>query len=117
MKWAQRLEGIALGAFGDEMVAGMLLGFLDDSTPLQTYEHIRDDMPLLDLPDSDWEEAKSLAAHVNVEAILTRDKVLEILGRERSDLASVMLNTPNGMEWLDRQLATIRERLGVSEQD
>ena len=111
MKWAKRLEGVVLGGFGNEMLEGFVLGLLEDSTPIQTYEYIRDDTPLLDLPESEWEDARRLAAHVDVEGLLSRDRVLETLRKERSDLVSVILNHPKGLEWLDRQLASVLERL------
>lgn len=112
--WAGKVERILLGGFGEEILTGFFIGMLEDSGPLEVYECIRDHKSLLNLPEGEWKAARSWAKKVDVGKLLTREKVLATLSKERSDIASVFLNSPKGIEWIDWHIAELREKLNLT---
>ena len=110
-----RLEDIGAilaGGWGDKILLGIAVGLLEESTPGGCYEWIRDNRSLLEgVSDEDWTSYKEIAQNVTID--LTADSIIAELKKHRLDLLGVILNHPEGRNWLDRQVAEIKKRLGI----
>ena len=105
---ARRAERILLGGWGQELALGALTSLLDDISPQEAYRYIEDGR---DMVPEDLSQYKRLAARVDILKILQVKKVLDTISSQRPDLASIILNHPGGMAWLERQVRLARERL------
>lgn len=112
-----RLEDVGevlASAFGDKILVGMAVRLLEKSTPEGCYEWIKDNRSLLeDVPDEDWAEYREMAQNANVD--ITTDSIISQLRKHRLDILGVILNHPSGTDWLDRQVAEIKKKLGLVE--
>ena len=100
------------GAAGDRAAIGFLFGLIRDTTPLELLDYIKAQRPLFPgVSDGDWAELRPLAqkAHIN----LTHDRVIEEFRHRRLDLLAIIINQPGGMEWLDAQIATVKNKLQI----
>lgn len=101
---------LALG-FGDRVLVGILLGLLDNVSPMRLYEYLRDDLKLgYWISEKDWRKYKRLAKQANIGNI-TREDVINELREYRPDLLGVLLNHPQGLTWLDSQIAEMKRKL------
>lgn len=108
---SKTLETILLQGWGEEIAIGTISGFLDDISPIEALNYIQGDT---DLPIGDLSEYKSLSKRFNLDRILNADRILDTMGKHRPDIASIILNHPNGMAWLKRQLGLVRTQLTKS---
>jgi len=116
MKLEDGLEtiGNALTAgFGDQVLMGVFLGFLDNITPYRCYEYIRDNLQLgYQLAETSWAKYQRVAKKANLGSI-TRDSVVAELREHRPDILGVILNHPEGLKWLDAQIDQMKQKLGL----
>ena len=100
--------------FGDKVLAGILMGFLDNVTPARAYEYIRDSLNLgYWVSDSDWDKYKKMASEANIGSI-TKDNIVAELKKYRLDILGIIINTEGGDKWLDAQIAMLKEKMGLS---
>ena len=101
-------------------VEGIILGVFDQFTREQLLEAINLDQDMWTVAWGDFEEFRpqlvSLMADP-VNAAVVRDFTMEDvvgwlrIGDARPDLASIIINTPGGIEWLGRQIDTFKTHL------
>lgn len=102
--------------FGDRVLTGILVGFLNGVTPYRCYEYIRDNIQLgCWASDSDWQKFRRMAKGANVGNItnITIDDIIKELKKHRQDILGVILNHPNGKQWLQTQLDILKEKLEI----
>ena len=91
----------------------MLTGFLDSVTPARVYEYIRDDLKLCHwASESDWQHFRRMAQQANI-GDLTSEQVIRELSKANPDVLDVILNHPQGRNWLDTQIADMKSKLGL----
>lgn len=106
---------ILTGGWGDRVAVGILMGLLEGVTPYRLYEYIKDDIePGYWLSDSDWRKFRRMAEGANIGNITSEDVIIA-LRDNRPDLLGVLLNHPEGRQWLDNQIAKMKEKLGLQE--
>ena len=104
---------IIAAGFGDRVAIGLFMALWDNVTPARVYEYIRDALKLgYKISDSDWKMYSKMAKSANIGDITT-ERVIGELRDRLPDLLGVILNHPGGMDWLDGQVAAIKERLGI----
>ena len=103
---------IAAG-FGDRVMIGIIMGFLDNVSPARCYEYIKDGTELgYWISESKWQRYRKLAKQANI-ADITKEKIIDELGKHRLDLLGVILNDPQGDAWLENQIIRLRRKLEV----
>lgn len=111
-----KLESIGqifAGGFGDRVAVGFLVGLLEGVTPARVYEYIKDDIePGYWLSDNDWRKFRRMAKGANIGNITSEDVIIA-LRDNCPDLLGVLLNHPEGRQWLDKQIVKMKERLGL----
>lgn len=113
--WLERIGGFLTGAFGGRFAVGMLIGLMDDITPFQCYESIKENKDLFPgLTEEDWQKVRQFITRAGIEEIdlVTIRKQFQ---RRRPDLLSVIINHPNGEDWLNNQVIRLRAKLGLEE--
>jgi len=99
--------------FGDRVAIGIFLGLLIDVTPEEAYDYIKNNHSHIDeLPEEDWEGFRHHAHDLNLK-VPSAEQILDVLKKERIDLASIIINTLGGKEWLESELDKAKEKLGV----
>ena len=108
----ETLGEILTGGFGDKVLVGIAIGLIKKATPEDCYELIRDNRSLFEgVSDEDWAGYREVAKDIKVE--VTSESVISQLRKRRVDLLGVILNHPSGMDWLDRQIAELKKKMGV----
>jgi len=103
---------IAMG-YGNRVLAGLLVGFLNGITPGRAYEYIRDDLNLgYWVPEKDWERFRRMAGATNIGDITSED-IINQLRKSRPDILGVIINHPQGRRWLDKQVVELKKKLGI----
>jgi len=111
-----RFAGGALGrGAGPKMAIGMFISYLDGVTSYQLYEYMRDNRSRIaevfsEMPEDKVERFKSLA-HEYLDGPPSIEDILNALKKHRSDLAGAIINQPGGVEWLERELQIVTEKL------
>lgn len=111
-KWADRIKGMVLNGWGDDILYGFLIESLEKVTPQQVYESIRDNVPLLDtigVSSKDRRALRDAARHLPA-SVLSAEGIIKELHEDRPDLVSIVINHPKGVEWLERQVQDIRKQ-------
>jgi len=104
---------ILRGGWGEKIAIGILIGYLEPITPQLVYEYITAKKDLFDnLSEEEWEHYKRLAEGAALSNIDTARVRLE-LNKRRNDLFQLITNMPGGLEWLDKQITRLREKLGL----
>lgn len=116
MSLGDTIKAVVLGAWGDDIFFGMLLEALSDTTADEIYEFIRDDKSLLSLVIPDKDRIIKEAHYLDLDALLNPENILTRLISERPDIVGIILNSPKGISWLNKQLLEIREEIGKSQQ-
>ena len=100
---------------GNRIILGYLIGYLNNVTPDQCYEDIRDDKSLFQgVAEGDWEKYQEMAKGAHAEEILNKEVLIETLRKYRLDLLGVIINHPGGQDWFARQIAEVREKLQLT---
>ena len=103
-----------------EALEGAILGLFDLFTPEQIYEAITENIEIWKTPWYDFEEFRyqlRLIGHdprfTKYEHLFTTENIIEWLSdaQARPVLASLIVNTPGGYEWLDRQVIEFKQEL------
>lgn len=104
---------ILSAGFGDRIAVGIFMGLLDNVSPARAYEYIRDGIKLgYWLSEGTWQKYRRMAKNANIGNI-TSDDIIDELRKTRSDILSVIINTPQGREWFDKQITEIKQKLGL----
>ena len=107
----EAIGGAINAGFGDRLLIGVLMGFLDHIDPYRCYEYIKDNISLLHwVSDDDWKKYSKWAKQVDLDDI-TKDRVVAKLSKYHPDHLDVILNTPGGLDWLDNQITNMKEKL------
>lgn len=103
---------LAMG-FGDKVLAGIFVSLLDGVGPTRVYEYIQNNLELgYWMSDDDWRKYQRMVKSANVKD-LTTEEITKQLKKHRLDLLGVIINTKGGNEWLDKQVTTIKSKLGL----
>jgi hypothetical protein len=102
------VESIIIGAFGDRIIEGFMRPFLDRIKISDAYDYIKRDADL-GIPLSEMAEYRGAAKQMDV--TVDTQMMMRIMRKRRPDLASLILNCPNGLKWLDRQVALLNGKL------
>lgn len=118
-KGLETIGKVLTGAFGDRVVIGIIMGFWDGVTPKRAYEYIRDDIKLgYWISEEDWQKYRRMARQAKIQAHIgeiTRDRIITELRKHRPDLLGVIINHPQGLDWLDKQVIQLKERMELAE--
>lgn len=107
---------ILASGFGDRVATGILFSFIENVTPARLYEYIKEDKPLgYWLSDGDWERYRGMVKNVDASTLgeVTWQRAVSELRKRRPELLGVIINTPGGHAWLEKQLNRFKERLGL----
>lgn len=112
-----KLESIGrflAGGWGDRVAIGVFMRLWDNVTPARAYEYISQDLKLgYWVSDSDWKKYRRIAKSANIGDI-TRERVIAELEKHRPDILRVIIiNQPESLDWLDRQVVELKEKLGL----
>lgn len=109
-----KLESIGkviASGFGDRVFIGVFLGLLDNVTPERCYQYIRENMQLLHwASEKDWQRYKKLAKPANI-GDLTTERIVSELRKHKPELLGVIINHPQGLKWLDNQIAEMKKKM------
>jgi hypothetical protein len=114
-KWG----GVLVGAVGDKILVGIILGLLNDVTPGDIYKCITQNLTIAEVCEEDWEKYRGFAKKAHVQQ-MDFDAVVEKLKRQlqkrRPDLYGLVDNMPDnqGWTWLESQIKGIKEKLGAN---
>lgn len=109
----ERVGKVFAGGFGDRVLIGVIVGFLEGVTPARAYEYIRDDLKLgYWLSDSAWQKYKRMAKGANIRDITSEDIIRE-LGKHHLEILGVIINHPEGRSWLDKQIVELKKKLEI----
>lgn len=102
------------GGWGDKVFIGFLIRLLDDVTAERCYQYIQDNMQLLHwASDKDWTRYQRIAKSANIGDV-TKEEVISELRKYRPDIVRVIImNQPESLDWLDNQIAEMKEKLGL----
>ncbi len=105
------IGGMLIGAFGKQAAVGMLMGLLDDVTPLDVYRYVRGNASLFpDVAEEDWPKIAKVMRKAHLEDI-DIDFIVAAFQKSRPDLLSVVINHPSGMKWLNCQLTELKSHV------
>jgi len=116
MSQLARVGKILAAGFGDKVALGIFLGFLEDVDVATAYSYIKEGKSRIDeIPNEDWESFREHAQGLNLKMANApnAEQILDSLKKDYPDLASIILNTPQGIEWLDSEIEKAKEKLGV----
>jgi len=100
-------------SFGDRVAIGIFLGLLEEISADEAYHYIKSGTSRIDeLSEEDWDSFRQYAQNLNFK-LPNADQILDVLKKDRLDLVSIIINTPNGKEWLESELDKAKEKLGV----
>jgi hypothetical protein len=100
---------IAVGGWGDGVVLGIIDGYLKKISYVSCYEHIRDNKDLI-IPDGQIKRYQGMIKKIPLKEITT-EQVLGTLQEKRPDLSDLIVNHPQGMLWLNRQVENVKAYL------
>lgn len=103
-----------------EVLEGAILGLFDFFSPEEIYEAIKENISIWKTPWYDFEEFRyqlRLIGHdprfTKYENLFTTENIIEWLSDKeaRPVLASLIVNTPGGYEWLENQVSEFKKEL------
>ncbi len=107
-----RLGGVLAFGYGDRILKGFIPQYLGGISLDGCYEYITTDRDLLaSVEERHWTVLKKVAKAARIK--LTTEEVVAELRKSRPDVLAIILNTPNGREWLDKQVTNCRQKLGL----
>jgi hypothetical protein len=111
-KWG----GIAVAAFGDKILVGVVMEMLSEVKPSDILDCISHNKTIAMIAESDWKKYAGFAEKAQLKYI-DMEKFLALLHRQikrhRPDLFGMIDNTPEGWVWLNSQITAIKSKLGV----
>jgi hypothetical protein len=111
--WGDRLEKVGntfLFGFGDKVLDGFIPQYLCMVDLDVCYDYIVNDEDLLaKVPEKYWPKIKKIAKVSKYQ--LSYDKIISELRKNRPDVLSIIINTPNGEAWLQKQLSNCQRKL------
>lgn len=111
MSIADAIEAVVLTGWGGDLLVGTLIGFLDGSTPHDAYIYIKENRSLVSDGD-EWRRCRDLVrSRPHLLDQLTTDRVMRGMSKYRPDIASVIINHPDGLSWVERQVVEVKRRL------
>lgn len=115
-KVTQQIKGIVIGGWGNDIVSGMIGNMLNGVTPDTLYAAIKTGGAVLsNINDDSWNNYNNILGSFNIANILNTEFILAILSKNRSDLVCIIINTPGGIDWLNKQLVDIKSRLSSNQ--
>jgi len=109
----ERFGRFITSGWGDRGLVGLLMAVLENVNDERCYEYITKNMNLLHwASDKDWMRYRKLAKAANIGDI-DRARVISELKKSRCDLLGVIISTPGGLTWLDKQIAEMKKKLGL----
>lgn len=105
------IGSVVAAGWGDKILAGALVGFLDGHSPHDVYELIKSNGDIA-IPDKDLPRIRRMVAYLHGES-LTPSTIIKTLSRSRPDIVSVIVNHPGGISWLDKQISIIKTQLHI----
>lgn len=109
-----RFGGILASSFGDRALIGFLFGMMQDITPQQCYEFVRDNKDLFsDISEQDWERIRNVTNRINLDTIDT-ERLIKEFRKFRPDLLQVIVNYPDGIDWVERQVTKLKSKLSLT---
>ncbi|MFH1031115.1 MAG: hypothetical protein V1767_00890 [Chloroflexota bacterium] len=106
-----RVGRVLAGGFGDQVLAGLILGLIKGVSPGELYTCIRDKIDFVSqIDDVNWARAKRITGSMDLDKI-TLERILEELQKSRLDLLSVIINTDGGVEWIISQLERTKDKI------
>lgn len=110
-KLARAGKILAIG-FGDRVAIGIFLSFLEEVTPEEAYDYIKNNHSRVDeISEENWQNFGQQARELNF-TFPDVERVLTALKKHHIDLASIIINTPNGYAWLESEIQKAKEKLG-----
>lgn len=102
----------AVAGVGDKAVIGFLFGLIRHVTPDEMADYIRSGRPLFpNIDEDEWAPYRPLAQKMKID--LTRERVVDEFRDRRLDLLAIIINYPNGLDWLGEQIATVKAALQI----
>ena len=106
---------IVVAGFGEQALPGAIAYLCRELTPSKVYKFIKEDGSLITWgEDKEWSIIRKLVRSAKVDK-LSQSELTRIFGETRPDLMGVIINHPGGQEWLDRQIISLRGKLGLLE--
>ena len=109
------LGKIITAGWGDRVIIGFLMGILDDVTPDICYDYIKNDLSLLHwATEEDWQKYRRLAHRANLNFEITRERIIAELRKYHPEHLSIILNTEGGLDWLQKQITEMKQKLELN---
>jgi len=103
-------------AWGDRIAFAYLFRKLKDVTPVMVSDLVKNNKPLFcEVPETEWPKYQELLTKYNLSRHVTLERFTNEFQTRRPDLAKAALNEPNGQDWFNSQVITIRIKLGLEE--
>lgn len=104
MRWAKAVGDVVLSGWGDDIAEGYIIGLLNEVTPELLYSYIEENKDL---------DVGSIDGKIPAQIINKLDEtwVMGKLRKHRPDLASLLVNYPNGLPWVKRQIDRVKGTL------
>jgi hypothetical protein len=98
--------------FGPDVLKGFIPAYLGKISLDSAIEYITSGKDLLaNVSENDWIVLKKVAKAAKLE--ISYSHIMHELEETRPDLWSIILSTPGGPEWLNRQIYYCREKLDI----
>ena len=113
--WGDRLEkfgNIFVYGFGDKILEGFIPEYLSKIPIDDCLDYVDNNKDLLaNVREKHWITLRKMAKNTKIK--ISTDEIIKHLQKNRPDLLSVIINHPEGMNWLNTQVANCREKLGI----
>ena len=113
--WDDKLEkvgNILVFGFGDKVIEGFIPEYLSRIALDDCLDYVDSNKDLLEkVPEKYWVKLRKIAKNSKIK--ISTEEIMRHLQKNRPDLLSVIINHPEGMNWLNTQVANCREKLGI----
>lgn len=110
-KQLERVGKVAAAGWGDQVVIGILVGYLKKAKAERLTEYINENKRLLDtFSKRELKMFRRMAKTMNIDAI-TSEEILNTLREEAPALSTIFDFHPKGRAWLDSQIPDIKKTL------
>ena len=115
--WGDKLEkfgNIFVYGFGDKILEGFIPEYLSKIPIDDCLDYVDNNKDLLEkVQEKHWVKLRKMAKNTKIK--ISTEEIMRHLQKNRPDLLSVIINHPNGITWLNTQVANCREKLGISQ--